>query len=205
MRTAEMTIVAGRHFTRGQRAFFFALGYLGWFVGPWVLIVATAAVLIVDGGTPVRLGCAERPGPGVTSLSPQERGGWARLSFPAGKVDRREAAGRMGHAEGVFREAEIGLHRVVQPCIISASPNARYRAPHPSRLRRATFPYRAGDRWPAPSPSVAARTLDAGSARRFPRRSFRERTPPMPLYALDDLTPQLPGEGPATGSPRTPR
>ena len=28
---------AGRHFNRGQRAFFFALGYLGWFVSPWVL------------------------------------------------------------------------------------------------------------------------------------------------------------------------
>jgi uncharacterized membrane protein len=26
---------AGRHFNRGQRAFFFALGYLGWFVRPW--------------------------------------------------------------------------------------------------------------------------------------------------------------------------
>lgn len=47
MRAAEMTIVAGRHFTRGQRAFFFALGYLGWFVSPWVLIGATAAVLLV--------------------------------------------------------------------------------------------------------------------------------------------------------------
>jgi uncharacterized membrane protein len=38
--------VAGRQFNRGQRAFF-ALGYLGWFVGPWVLFVTTAAVLIV--------------------------------------------------------------------------------------------------------------------------------------------------------------
>ena len=28
----------GRHFNRGQRAFFFALGYLGWFAGPWPLI-----------------------------------------------------------------------------------------------------------------------------------------------------------------------
>lgn len=45
LRAAEMTIVAGRHFNRGQRAFFFALAYLGWFVGPWVLIGATAAVL----------------------------------------------------------------------------------------------------------------------------------------------------------------
>ncbi|WP_043539793.1 DUF599 domain-containing protein [Salinarimonas rosea] len=46
-RAARMTIVAGGHFNRGQRAFFFALGYLGWFVGPWVLIAATAAVLVV--------------------------------------------------------------------------------------------------------------------------------------------------------------
>ena len=38
---------AGRHFNRGQRAFFFALGYLGWFVSPWVLFVTTAAVVIV--------------------------------------------------------------------------------------------------------------------------------------------------------------
>lgn len=46
-RAGEMTIVAGRHFNRGQRAFFFALGYLGWFVSPLVLMVATAAVLAV--------------------------------------------------------------------------------------------------------------------------------------------------------------
>ncbi len=44
---AAMTTAAGRHFNRGQRAFFFALGYLGWFVSPWCFIVTTAAVLIV--------------------------------------------------------------------------------------------------------------------------------------------------------------
>jgi uncharacterized membrane protein len=38
---------AGRHFNRGQRAFFFALGYLGWFVSPWILFATTAAVVIV--------------------------------------------------------------------------------------------------------------------------------------------------------------
>jgi uncharacterized membrane protein len=38
---------AGRHFNRGQRAFFFALGYLGWFVSSWVLFLTTAAVVIV--------------------------------------------------------------------------------------------------------------------------------------------------------------
>jgi uncharacterized membrane protein len=46
-RAAAMNIVAGRHFNRGQRAFFFALGYLGWFVSAAVFIVATAAVLFV--------------------------------------------------------------------------------------------------------------------------------------------------------------
>ncbi len=46
-RVARMVTLAGRHFNRGQRAFFFALGYLGWFVNAWVLIAATLAVLIV--------------------------------------------------------------------------------------------------------------------------------------------------------------
>lgn len=46
-RTADMTVVAGRHFNRGQRAFFFALAYLGWFLGPWVFVIATVAALIV--------------------------------------------------------------------------------------------------------------------------------------------------------------
>ncbi len=44
-RAAAMNIAAGNHFDRGQRAFFFALAYLGWFVSPAVLIAATAAVL----------------------------------------------------------------------------------------------------------------------------------------------------------------
>lgn len=46
-RAAAMNIAAGRHFARGQRAFFFALGYLGWFVSAWVLIVTTSAVVAV--------------------------------------------------------------------------------------------------------------------------------------------------------------
>jgi uncharacterized membrane protein len=47
MRTTRLFEAAGRHFNRGQRAFFFALGYLGWFVSPWVLFASTAAVVIV--------------------------------------------------------------------------------------------------------------------------------------------------------------
>jgi uncharacterized membrane protein len=44
-RASAMNIVAGRHFNRGQRAFFFALAYLGWFISPWVFIITTGASL----------------------------------------------------------------------------------------------------------------------------------------------------------------
>jgi uncharacterized membrane protein len=44
---ARMNIVAGRHFNRGQRAFFFAIAYLGWFLGPLPFMAATGGVLIV--------------------------------------------------------------------------------------------------------------------------------------------------------------
>ncbi len=47
LRTARLFTAAGMHFNRGQRAFFFALGYLGWFVGPIVLMATTAAVVVV--------------------------------------------------------------------------------------------------------------------------------------------------------------
>jgi len=47
MRTTLVFEAAGRHFNRGQRAFFFALGYLGWFVSPWLLFATTALVVIV--------------------------------------------------------------------------------------------------------------------------------------------------------------
>jgi uncharacterized membrane protein len=46
-RFARMTTLAGNHFNRGQRAFFFALAYLAWFVSGWLFMAATAAVLVV--------------------------------------------------------------------------------------------------------------------------------------------------------------
>lgn len=46
-RTAKLCEAAGRHFNRGQRAFFFALGYLGWFVSPWLLMATTVGVVVV--------------------------------------------------------------------------------------------------------------------------------------------------------------
>jgi uncharacterized membrane protein len=46
-RVGGLCEVAGRHFNRGQRAFFFALGYLGWFISPWLLMATTVIVAIV--------------------------------------------------------------------------------------------------------------------------------------------------------------
>lgn len=42
-----MNAVAGKHFNRGQRAFFFSLAYLGWFVSAYLFVAATAGVLYV--------------------------------------------------------------------------------------------------------------------------------------------------------------
>jgi uncharacterized membrane protein len=46
-RAARLCADAGRHFNRGQRAFFFALGYLGWFLGPLPLAITTTGIVIV--------------------------------------------------------------------------------------------------------------------------------------------------------------
>jgi len=46
-RAADMNVIAGRHFNRGQRALFFSIGFLGWFAGPEVFAVTTFLVLAV--------------------------------------------------------------------------------------------------------------------------------------------------------------
>jgi uncharacterized membrane protein len=46
-RAAALNVVAGKHFNRGQRAFFFALAYLGWFVSAYILFLTTAGVFFV--------------------------------------------------------------------------------------------------------------------------------------------------------------
>ncbi len=43
----EMNVLAGRHFNAGQRGIFFAVGYLGCFVGPETLILTTTLILLV--------------------------------------------------------------------------------------------------------------------------------------------------------------
>ena len=47
LRVGRLGAVAGLHFNRGQRAFFFALGYLGWFISPWFLMGSSVVVAIV--------------------------------------------------------------------------------------------------------------------------------------------------------------
>ncbi|EFO29286.1 conserved hypothetical protein [Roseibium sp. TrichSKD4] len=45
-KAADLNVLAGRHFNRGQRAFFFAIAFLGWFAGPAVFACTTLAVLL---------------------------------------------------------------------------------------------------------------------------------------------------------------
>jgi len=47
LRVGRLCEVAGLHFNRGQRAFFFALGYLGWFISPWLLMITSVTVAAV--------------------------------------------------------------------------------------------------------------------------------------------------------------
>ncbi|HUG61219.1 MAG TPA: DUF599 family protein [Methylomirabilota bacterium] len=46
-RAAAMTVIAGRHFNRGLRAFFMSVGYLGWFLGAWPLVAAASVGVVV--------------------------------------------------------------------------------------------------------------------------------------------------------------
>lgn len=46
-KTAAMQMTAAAEFNRGLRAFFFVLGYLGWFVSPLALILTSTAVTAV--------------------------------------------------------------------------------------------------------------------------------------------------------------
>ncbi|WP_420337292.1 DUF599 domain-containing protein [Roseibium sp.] len=46
-KAGELNVLAGRHFNRGQRALFFAIGFLGWFAGPIAFAILTVAVFLV--------------------------------------------------------------------------------------------------------------------------------------------------------------
>lgn len=45
--TIRMNIIAAGHFNMGLRAIFYSIGYLGWFVSPYVFMLASVLVFIV--------------------------------------------------------------------------------------------------------------------------------------------------------------
>lgn len=45
--TIRMNIIAASHFNAGLRAIFYSIGYLGWFVSPYVFMLTTVLVFIV--------------------------------------------------------------------------------------------------------------------------------------------------------------
>ncbi|MEN3791199.1 DUF599 family protein [Fulvimarina sp. MAC3] len=46
-RAISLNVVAGHNFNSGLRAIFFALAYLGWFLGPYVLLASTVFVVAI--------------------------------------------------------------------------------------------------------------------------------------------------------------
>lgn len=46
-KAARLNAEAGLQYNKGQRAFFFALGYLGWFIHPYFFLFTTLCVMIV--------------------------------------------------------------------------------------------------------------------------------------------------------------
>ena len=47
IRAGRMAVAAAGHFSRGQRAFLFAIGYLGWLVSAYALMATTALIVVV--------------------------------------------------------------------------------------------------------------------------------------------------------------
>jgi uncharacterized membrane protein len=45
-RALQMNVLAGLHFTKGQRAFFFSVGFLGWFASAWLFLAITLVVVV---------------------------------------------------------------------------------------------------------------------------------------------------------------
>ncbi|WP_160004894.1 DUF599 domain-containing protein [Rhizobium sp. 18055] len=46
-RVIRMNIIAGGHFNEGLRAIFLSIGYLGWFINPYVFMATTTTVIVV--------------------------------------------------------------------------------------------------------------------------------------------------------------
>ncbi len=46
-RAVAINVLAGKHFNSGLRGIFMSLGYIGWFLGPIILLMATLLVILV--------------------------------------------------------------------------------------------------------------------------------------------------------------
>jgi len=122
LRTARLFETAGRHFNRGQRAFFFALGYLGWFVSAWVLMATTRRRGGRDLAAPVRLRLASRDRRGLT-CNPSPPALTAGSHPQPFDRSRRERPGS-GTAHRCVRPAGTSADRPTRapPCRSAASP-----------------------------------------------------------------------------------
>lgn len=45
-RASRMNVLAGHHFSLGQRAFFFSVGFLAWFASAWLFLLVTLVVVV---------------------------------------------------------------------------------------------------------------------------------------------------------------
>lgn len=77
-RVIRMNIIAGNHFNEGLRAIFLSIGYLGWFINPYVFMLTTTIVIVVltrrQFFSEARLAIMDAGTPSNLHLSPIPRG-----------------------------------------------------------------------------------------------------------------------------------
>ncbi len=78
-RVIRMNIIAGSHFNEGLRAIFLSIGYLGWFINPYVFMLTTTIVIVVltrrQFFSEARLAILDAGPPSNLHLSPVPRDG----------------------------------------------------------------------------------------------------------------------------------
>jgi uncharacterized membrane protein len=78
-RVIRMNIIAGGHFNEGLRAIFLSIGYLGWFINPYVFMLTTTIVIVVltrrQFFSEARLAILDTGPPSNLHLYPIARGG----------------------------------------------------------------------------------------------------------------------------------
>jgi uncharacterized membrane protein len=84
-RAAEMQIHAGHHFHWGLRSLFFSIGYLGWFLGPFVFFATSTLIVAVlthrQFWSPARQALLDRS-LGTTDALPRQGAGNSAVDLP---------------------------------------------------------------------------------------------------------------------------